>query len=404
MRISFSIYLLCILLACSKEHPEIELNNKSIEDAYMQNNIEASKRFQSIAFDTTNIDEPRERFKIVHISDAHLSAYSASNHYTNPNNLIESVRFANQPELRVNAILSTGDNISNAPFGSASKYMGSFFEHLYEKNSIPTFSCYGNHDCNTDNVDFSQALNYPLLLHHIIQESGTNEIYFYKDLKNPMGGTIRIISLNMLDQHVIKHSMFMRAVYSQEQIDWLGDVALKEGMTENHSILILNHFAFQPTRADLSTFLRDADFLHQWYVVPEIVEAFRMRKSIKKVFPSLQNVEIPLQVDFDFTNSSGDFICYLGGHNHAYATFEIKGYENESSELKPQQMILATNMAPTDMGRAYNQVERIDNTTSSNAFNLYALDTKERKLYITFFGAHKPKGKPDYPSIQVLNY
>ena len=56
--------------------------------------------------DTNNI---YERFKIVHISDPHISAVSTNNHYTNPVNLNQSVAFANQPQLQINAFIATGD-------------------------------------------------------------------------------------------------------------------------------------------------------------------------------------------------------------------------------------------------------------------------------------------------------
>ena len=48
-------------------------------------------------------------FKLVHISDPHLSDFSESNHYSYPINLIQSVKFANQADLNINAMVATGD-------------------------------------------------------------------------------------------------------------------------------------------------------------------------------------------------------------------------------------------------------------------------------------------------------
>ena len=393
-----------VLFACTKKDLDVVIKQEKINVIYQQNNLTASTRFQSIAYDTTEI--PKERFKVVHISDAHLSAYSVDNHYTNPNNLIESVRFANQPELRVNAMLSTGDNISNSYHMMANESMLSFYEHLYKDNTIPTYSCYGNHDSNMPySDDLSAVLQRSELFEHMRRNMQINEIYYYKDLPNPMGGTVRIISLNMLDQAGTEFRVITQSVYSQEQIDWLGNVALKEGMTPSHSVIILNHFPFQRTTEDLATFLCDGGFVNGWEMVPEIIEAFRLRRKWEKTYKNNNKPEVkPIVASFDFSQAKGEFICYLGGHAHVYAHFNVKDFEGESSILKKQQMILATNMAPSDKGKVFNKVERVDSTTSSNAFNLYAIDTNVRKIYITFFGAYIPQGETNYPAIQVLDY
>lgn len=59
---------------------------------------------------------------------------------------------------------------------------------------------------------------------------------------------------------------------------------------------------------------------------------------------------------------------------------------------------------PSEVGIIYNRVIREVDSLSSNSFCIYAIDTKEKKIYITFFGAYKPTDKAEYPKIQIIPY
>ena len=52
-------------------------------------------------------------------------------------------------------------------------------------------------------------------------------------------------------------------------------------------------------------------------------------------------------------------------------------------------MLLANTMAPDMQNNNYGYIARDKNSTSSNSFSIYAIDTNEKKIYITYFGAHK---------------
>ena len=78
--------------------------------------------------------------------------------------------------------------------------------------------------------------------------------------------------------------------------------------------------------------------------------------------------------------------------------------ENENKSIPPQKMLLCTNQAPSEVGIIYNRVIREVDSLSSNSFCIYAIDTKEKKIYITFFGAYKPTDKAEYPEIQIIPY
>ena len=138
-------------------------------------------------------------------------------------------------------------------------------------------------------------------------------------------------------------------------------------------------------------------------MIPEIIEAFRTRSVWERTYPNRFGFE-EIRVRADFRASEGEFVCYLGGHCHSFAYFDITGLDNASAELPAQKMILCTNQAPSEVGGIYNKVEREEDSLSSNSFCIHAIDTREKKIYITFFGAYKPSNDSDYPDIHTLSY
>lgn len=406
---------ICIYLFPScREKPEFILKSETTDISYNINNKLAATRLYSLMYNQEDSLKPIERFKMVHISDAHLSPNSGSNKYTSPKNLIEAVKFSNQQELRINAMVATGDHINYAKKSEAQLSLNSFYQHLFENNVIPTFPCYGNHDSNTLeketeevllkkelHTSFSNYRNYDLQ-----RESGEN--YYYTDVKNPMGGFVRIIALDMLDQSAFEYNTVSQAIFSQKQIDWLCNKALTEDMTNGHSVIVITHYPFESysKSKNISTFLVDGKFVHSSQLIPEIIEAFRQKSTLKKEYPNVIDGRDTIYVDKDFSSSRGDFICYMGGHIHATTQFEVTNISNRSTTLPPQKMLLCTNMSPSEMGKVFNRVKRVENTIADNSFCLYAIDTKERNIYITFFGAYLPVDKTaeEYPETQVISY
>lgn len=405
--------LLWICCGCENTLDGLSLRSDQNERFYWENNAAASERVAKIMYNESN-GSRSERFKIVHISDVHLSSWSPSNHYVLPINLRQSVQFANQPELRINVMAVTGDFISYGKKSEAKAYMKSFASSLQQDNFIPYVICTGNHDSNIgaqeDRSPIMSTLFYKPEITNLLFTNNQNsykripnENYYYKDFSNPQGGTIRMIALDMIDQPSDVYNTLNYAHYSQEQINWLSNVALREGMTSSHSVIILNHYPFQHHDSGASTYLCDGDYIHPWYMIPEIVEAFRGHTTLTKTYPNQFGGE-DIHVDADFTNNTATFICYLGGHIHANAYFEIKGLSNEQMNLPKQKMIICTNQAPSEAGTVYNRVKREEDSLSSNSFCIHAIDTQEHKIYITFFGAFRPEGVTNYPDIQELTY
>ena len=109
------------------------------------------------------------------------------------------------------------------------------------------------------------------------------------------------------------------------------------------------------------------------------------------------NVSDSISVNVSFDNAPGEFICYLGGHLHTYLNYEVKSATE--STLPKQIMIIANNMSPSEKNEI-SSIERNSVGLRNNTFNLYAIDTKEKMIYVTFFGATSFY----YPSIIALPY
>lgn len=399
------------LSSCGDDDEDGTLRSSMDESGYFYsiNNTLAAGRLSQIMYGVSDAASA-ERFKLVHISDAHLSDWSSDNHYTYPLNLIEAVKFSNQPELKINALAATGDHIGYTKKEKAVQFLQSFYYYFYApgSNDVPSFSCLGNHDSNTMEGNKAEYIS-RAELNNIFNNYGNYELqtevgrnYYYADVPNPMGGFVRFIALDMLDQEGSYYDTLFDAVFSQEQINWLGNVALKKDMTSLHSVVILNHYPFQ---GKWSYFMQNASYVHSWRMVPETIEAFRKKEPLRVSYPSTGKDDSTgdLSVDFDFTDAPGEFICHLGGHIHATVQFPILGLKNQSAALPPQQMLICTNMSPSDTGTTFNTALRTSGSTSSNSFCIYAIDTDEKNIYITYFGA-KPSGDAEQPEVVVLPY
>ena len=95
-------------------------NKDNSEELFAQNATESLTNLNMIKYGSNNEngtntlknDKAYERFKIVHISDIHLSDFTADNHYDNPINLKQAIEFANLQECQINALVASGDFIN----------------------------------------------------------------------------------------------------------------------------------------------------------------------------------------------------------------------------------------------------------------------------------------------------
>jgi len=350
----------------------------------------------------------KDFFNIVHISDVHISSWSHNNSPPTPNNLLEAIWFANEPEAHINIMVATGDHISNkeeTTHEQALNFLNVFANTLYTNNQIPTFVATGNHDANMMHPDHRKfALSKADMYNHLtskinypIRNIGA-ENYYYADIPNSQDRIIRIIALDVMDQKDTEYDAQHYAIISQKQIDWLCETALKENITEKHSVIILIHFPLPTTNEHVKQFAFN-DFLYNWESIPEIIEAFRTKQSFSNKYQNKFNPTDTLFINASFENTPGEFICYLGGHIHTYFNYEVDGFNYTESYLPKQIMIIANNMSPSQKNRK-SSIERHSEGLQNNTFNIYSIDTEAKTIYITFFGATSLY----YPNVIKLRY
>lgn len=383
--IVYTIFIVGILIGCDNKISEDEIVN--YYDINRKNSLnQLFSIFESE--DDLRSNDAEELFKIVHISDAHVTSWSSNNRIPVPHNLQEAVWFANDRSAAINAMVETGDHIGNKEETTreeALEFLDIFTNTLYTNNRIPTFTSTGNHDANMMHPHHREyALHKTDIYNHLtsktnypIHTPGT-ENYYYADVENPQGGFIRFIALDVIDQEGTEYNAQQYAVISQQQIDWLCETALKVNMTEKHSIIILMHYPL----VSKNEILRKFSFSNTYsLLISEIIEAFRKKKSLNKTYT------IPaIAINTSFENTPGEFVCYLGGHIHTYLDFEIDILPDSEPDMPNQVMIIANNMSPSDKSEI-SPIERHREGLRNNTFNIYAIDTKSKTIYITFFGA-----------------
>lgn len=377
-------------------------NKDNSEEWFAQNATESLTNLNMIKYgpnnengtNTLKNDKAYERFKIVHISDIHLSDFTADNHYDNPINLKQAIEFANLQECQINALVASGDFINTTEKDNkqtAIKYLNAFVSTFFSfNNTIPSFLCTGNHDTNMLTDSPSNYLNKQELHSILFKKSNyqyhqiAGENYYYADVPDANGNIIRFIALDNTDQEDFTYNSLHVSCITQKQVDWLINIALKENMTDKHSVIIINHHPLQPYSKDQSTYMCAGAHLYKETLVPSIINAFIQKKKFEATYNTTQSPFNTIHVDADFENCKGDFICYLGGHTHTQAHFEVMC---DTPQAAKQIMLLANTMSPDMQNNNYGYIARDKNNTTSNSFSIYAIDTNEKKIYITYFGA-----------------
>lgn len=346
----------------------------------------------TISVNSLKAGKANERFKIVHISDVHLPRTSVNEDNICLKNLKEAIQFSNLNESKINAIVATGDYVNNSEKTNRQTIMTnlSLFNSIFfdSSNKVPSFLCTGNHDANMltkdstfylSKEDIHQCLfsnpNYPY------EQTGV-ENYYYADVKEPSGNIIRFIVLDNTDQERFLYNAQHISCITQKQVDWLIQTALKKDMTDKHSIIILTHHPLQEYSKNQETYMCGGTHLYKASLIPSIIDAFQQRKSISQTYKSTTYPTSTIHINGDFTQAKGEFICYLGGHAHTYGNFNV-GIDGGAKQI----MLLANTLSPSSQNNNYGYIDRDANHNKYNSFSIYSIDTKEKKIYITYFGA-----------------
>lgn len=334
------------------------------------------------------------KFVVAHISDVHVSHWSSNNSVHKPKNLIEAVDYVNKSN-KFDVLVATGDFIHNhqgTPHETAMGYLNVFSKNLFtDTNRVVSLTCTGNHDGNMINKDKKSWITTEDFYNTVTSKIGGNikiqgrVNYYYYDLPDNNGGYIRFISLDEMDNESDSVSTQLHPAYSHKQIDWFVNVALKEGMTPRHSVVILTHHPLPTTDKEVLRYVYN-EHEYSWYMIPEIVEAFRSKRKLSKEYKNRFVKGDIMKVNVDFNNSPGEFICYMCGHIHTYFNYEVNGIPDSNPNLPNQVVLVSNNMSPSEKN-PISPIERETVGIKNNTFNIYSIDTKKRTIDVTFFGA-----------------
>ena len=227
----------------------------------------------------------------------------------------------------------------------------------------------GNHDCNADSgaVGFGGPApetavlfpneNYAERFRGLesipnINIHGDGMHYYVDDLQNK----VRIICLNSNDapytiaNGYVTSSGYKPPMYSVSQVEWFA-----EALKTTFDVLVTSHIA--PNDSDGWLPQNTSHILN-------LLNAYKNRTSY-----SYQGVE------YDYTDSEGDVICWICGHYH-YDSIE------DVSNIK---LVKVTTDGNTRLG--VGNIEKVKGTATEQAFDILTVDKSKRKCYLTRIGA-----------------
>ena len=252
--------------------------------------------------------------------------------------------------------------------------------------NIPYFVCKGNHD-GTGNIysasDTSNILSDKEWFNIACKNMGTEVVF---DKNNPYGGyyykdfeayKIRVINLNTSQIDGLD-SFFdpMNVLIQQSQIDWLGSQALdfsnKTDKTE-WGVIIISHASINKN---------ERGGLNGTQVIEGILNAF-MNGTTYSGSQEYSNSAYNVSANVDFTEQGKmEFICSVNGHMH-YDRVTI--FETLNRPCISVGSAKYENGTPSQDGAT--KPERIDETIMEELLDLIKIDTINRKIYCTRFGA-----------------
>lgn len=340
-----------------------------------------------------------DRFVLFHMSDNHIGTQFAQKNLAELGNVVNEAGF--------DAIVNSGDmtNAGGASY-SRDKTISEFSivtNELTNRVTIPVLATLGNHDANdvSDELIANASTKYDqwtAVFEPIAQkfssivwgDASHYKHYHYLDIAKG-GYILRIITLDSLDhadyipgdQSYVGHAT---EVYSQEQMDWLCNVALNVP-SDNYGVIINNHFPFAPDRANYSeewAALKDGTFAQGWEMIPKIVRAWVNRGSLSETFTDtkLGINNITINANFSAVPSGALFVCFMTGHTHSKNVFTVK----QEGGTNYGQLMLCEDSSG-QQGSALNKVYKYDNGIQNTAASQVAIDMAERKIYRTAYGA-----------------
>ena len=249
---------------------------------------------------------------------------------------------------------------------------------------IPIYNCIGNHDTFSDSGQHKRKYLYERFIKPLKGIQGSSgKCYYYVDFDEKK---VRLIVLNDYDNEQDGVCAIL-----QEQCDWLIGV-LKEAAEKQYGVIIAAH----ESQEEVDTLEKRGKFcqrynVHPWkkplpkpLVIPDIVDAFRNGKTLKKSYEWWYSCTERIHIDCSF-QKRGEFICYLCGHRHSDWIGYLQSYPDQLSMT----MTCSGCFPPEyhNIGEEVSDLPRIPGTVTEDAVNFYIIDRIKKTIAVVRVGA-----------------
>ncbi|MBR6748670.1 MAG: metallophosphoesterase [Clostridia bacterium] len=190
--------------------------------------------------------------------------------------------------------------------------------------------------------------------------------YYADDVQHRM----RYVILNCHDvpsqevdaQGVPAYSKFHMCAVRQEQLDWFANVAL-DVPGQDWTVTLCTH---EVPIAECEMYSGD--------MILGIINAFRNHTAFAGK-TDLPEAEYNTEINVDYTGRGGNFTLWVGGHTHKDIWGQLEGINC---------MCCLNDSKHKSAGSPY---LRVEGTTTEHAFDVFTVNKKQRKIYITRIGA-----------------
>ena len=380
--ITVSVFLSICLSCCSKQEADYADMVKDVSSAVLNN------MFREGA-DSSDPDD--KIFTLGHCSDIHAESLNWDI------NLQEFFDFFHSPELKpyTDAIICTGDICNGFPCRDKNITLSeiSRVSNHFLNLDIPSFFLIGNHDTNIEeagsaNIDdiYKSALTkeeqYRYIIKPLAEKWGyahTGKSYYKKVFDKYK---IVLIALDFVDYPILESrdglsKLWYKCgyIFSGEQLKWLYH-ALCE-IPKDYGLIMAVH-SLPHTKLQVGIYDQGISLL------TEIVHAYMNGTLYSHEWKNPKYGALKTKQDFDFTGyGKKEFICWLGGHIHSRAV--------TTSDIYPDQLMISAPALFTEKSRypGLPFLERHSGDDTRNSFNIIQIDRKDRKIFLTCFGAYQ---------------
>ena len=178
--------------------------------------------------------------------------------------------------------------------------------------------------------------------------------------------------------------------FSQEQIDWLVQT-LASVPSSYHVVVAMHSVGFPHLIIDGNfTHKNDTYALEMRYpygtctILPDIINAWKNGTTFTGSYAPIEYTDIltTLTVDCNFTaRGTGDFVCYLVGHDHTDKIMKCAKYED-------QIIVSLVTSASSDYHVEHSDLPRIKGTKTEDALTVFSVDPDHRLIKLVRVGSN----------------